>query len=144
MGARAPMEQGRPPPVFFFNVSETKCSSAQQKARRRWSKDRPPPVALHISKFPRPSAQVHNRKRGADGPSARRPFVFGDASPGVAFNNTATILIYISSQQAQAPGVRERPRHQGDERRTANVSMVPVANHDRPRRPPRPPATSCR
>ncbi len=46
----------------FFKVFETKCPSAQPK-KRGAGKD---VTAAYNSKFPRPSAQVHTRKRGAN------------------------------------------------------------------------------
>ena len=48
--------------IVHFRVSETKCPSAQPK-KRGAGKD---VTAAYNSKFPRPSAQVHTRKRGAN------------------------------------------------------------------------------
>ena len=45
----------------FFKVSETKCPSAQKRGA---GKD--VTAAAYISKFSRPSAQVHNRKARRD------------------------------------------------------------------------------
>ena len=54
----------------FFKVFETKCPSAH-KRDAEWSR-----AAAYISKFSRPSAQVHNRKASAPDDDERNIVLF--------------------------------------------------------------------